>query len=344
MRRTVTSSGSGMATRRMAIAESSAGRRTSSIGGTTRLTPTSDATVLRSRCGPSGSCPRRMPCSGPSGSRRGASRLRCGSICFVPADERPDLVGRILAEWRRADGLRGWPNRGSPFYERVGLSVIGDVASALGPHEREGLWRALAAMRRGWLQSKRSPGDVGYKSMCQAQAGLSRSMEAARRLDAVSQGVSLLPRIGDHRIRELAAAAVAGAVEPETFDPFVEAVRRIPPQRRAHAYERLVARLCELGNGPQALEIAAGIDWPDPRRRAFDLVGPTLARMPPDELAHLWRPRDGHSGLVRRLAVRSRPLLLGDIASLARSLAMVGGEEAVAETKQAIRDVTEWWP
>ena len=257
--------------------------------------------------------------------------------------DRPVIAEQLLAALPEVGSLRTWSDRGNPDYERIGLATIGQLGPYLDTAMIDRYMTALGTIRGAWSRSRAGPGDIGYKSLCQAESGLARYANARARISTVQHGLRLVEKIRDDRVRELTAAALATCVEKETIADWTTTVRKLPSLRRAEAYEQLAVRLCELGDTAQAFDVAVGIESPEPRRRAFRAVGPSVAGLPHDELHEMWTATDSSGGLVHRLAVRSRPMLLGDIAALTPAIVAIGGSKARAETAKAIRDVTEWW-
>jgi hypothetical protein len=262
----------------------------------------------------------------------------------APAEERPDLLDRILADLQSATLTSDYWDMGSPKYLRVGIAALGDLGTFLARPDIDRVLEMLSAVPSDWSRGSPSVGDIGLKSLIQAETGLARFADAAMRHAVVTRGLKLAPRIRDPRIRELASTHLARCLEKESIAAWTTSVRQLPPLRRAEAYEQLAIRLGELDDPVAAFEVTVGIESPGPRRRAFDVVGPRLAALPREELFHLWVADVTDGGVAHRLGVGSRPMLLADIAALAPAIGVIGGATATAETAQAIRDVTEWWP
>jgi hypothetical protein len=94
----------------------------------------------------------------------------------------------------------------------------------------------------------------------------------------------------------------------------------------------------------EALAAAGEIGDEDARAKALAGLASYVVTLPRPALARLWaEPQDGIP-LLRFLARRSRRDLLSDIRALVPVIAVLGGDEAVAETFHAIQDVSRWWP
>ncbi|GAK58799.1 NB-ARC domain protein [Candidatus Vecturithrix granuli] len=106
---------------------------------------------------------------------------------------------------------------------------------------------------------------------------------------------------------------------------------------RAKALAVLAPHLCkELLS--EALTLAPAIDYADNRAQALKSVVPRLIEYPVEELLRLW------PGVLARLAQRSRQDLLSDLEALTPVIAIIGGDEAIAELARAIQGVGRWWP
>jgi hypothetical protein len=268
-----------------------------------------------------------------------------GMVPLMPARDRSPLVHEIVEALRDAGSWQVGPEHYSPDAVRVGLAAVGDLGPYLDPPSVATFLDALAAIEALWPSDGDRGWDVSRKSLCQAEAGLARLADHETCRAVVTRGLARFDSMIDERMSELAAAALATCLDRGTVEPWLERVQgKLSSLRRADAYRALAIRLHELGDVGRAFEIAVGIDSPEPRRRALHVVGPSLAAFGRQELWPTWTGSGDESGVVRRLATRSRPMLLADIAALAPAIAAVGGQRAITETFEAILDVTEWWP
>ena len=86
------------------------------------------------------------------------------------------------------------------------------------------------------------------------------------------------------------------------------------------------------------LETAGEIDYADFRRWALEPLTERLATLPPSRLYPLWQET------LRRRAQHGRGHLLWDLLALRPALEVLGGEEALQETVEALTWAGEWWP
>ncbi len=89
---------------------------------------------------------------------------------------------------------------------------------------------------------------------------------------------------------------------------------------------------------PEALAAARAIQDQSNRADALSALADKLSKMQPGELFPLWQ------NTLHSLSLRTRSILLRDIAALAPVIYALGDRAAVAEVARAIQDVARWWP
>jgi hypothetical protein len=121
---------------------------------------------------------------------------------------------------------------------------------------------------------------------------------------------------------------------PEALPKALEAAQSIQNvEFRAHALIRLVDKLPEAL--PKALEAAQSIQYESSRAEALTVL-----------VFHLVNASDRFTiwtDLVYSLSQRTRSSLLSDLESLIPVLNTLGRKAAIADTAQAIQDVSLWW-
>jgi hypothetical protein len=88
----------------------------------------------------------------------------------------------------------------------------------------------------------------------------------------------------------------------------------------------------------EALDATGRIPFEEPRSETLATALPQLVALPRQALLPRWRR------LLSALEARSRADVLSAVAALAPVLKRIGGDEAVQESVDAIRDVAAWWP
>jgi hypothetical protein len=87
----------------------------------------------------------------------------------------------------------------------------------------------------------------------------------------------------------------------------------------------------------RALEVVLAIGNAGQRSAALAILAPYLSAMPAADLYSLW------SRTLPRLASRTRSDLFADLRALLPVIIRLGGSQAVADTFQAIQDISQWW-
>lgn len=94
----------------------------------------------------------------------------------------------------------------------------------------------------------------------------------------------------------------------------------------------------------EAILIARKIRTIQAREDAFTALSRCLATVDRRALDSLWRQKKEGVNLLHALADRPRENIIRDLCALAPLMRMLGGEESIRETFEAVRDVGRWWP
>ena len=262
-----------------------------------------------------------------------------GLASFVEGHDRTALIREVLEYLRTPVTWQMGEFRYVPDYSLVGLQSVGNLSPHLDARTSEAFLEALTAI----ADVMANAGDIGLRSVTDAEAGIAQRMSRRVRQQVLDRGFARLDRMSDARLQELTLGALARCIDVDWVDAWLTRVQeRLPPQRRADAYRELAARLADIGEMARALDVAIGIETPEERQAA--LVHVAAAMSSAADSGPLWVADGSRLGLVRRLGTRSRPVLLADIAAMAPTIAAAGGGAAIAEAYDAVEDVVTWWP
>jgi hypothetical protein len=139
----------------------------------------------------------------------------------------------------------------------------------------------------------------------------------------------------DFSFRARALTALADKL-PEVLPNAIDAILAIHDERdRADAVKVLIEKnIPEFL--PQFLQVARDID--SLRSDRADVLKALADHFVIANQFYVWED------LLHHLSYRTRPDLLSDIASLTLVIDAIGGKVAIADTAQAIQDVSRWWP
>jgi len=174
-------------------------------------------------------------------------------------------------------------------------------------------------------------GVVGEFDRARAIAGLADKLPP----DLLPQALDAALAIQGVPDRAKALTALADKVPEALFKALDAALAIYGDADRAPILRDLAAKL-SLDLLPKALESAQTIEkWYDRRMVLWELSLHFVNT--PDHLT-LW------TNLLHFCSYRTRPNLMWDLDHLIPALNTLGGEGAIAETVQAIQDVSRWWP
>jgi hypothetical protein len=192
--------------------------------------------------------------------------------------------------------------------------------TGLAPHFPEVLPEALAVVRGIGHEYNRAEALIGLAPHL-PESLLSEALEIARGIRDEYNRARALTGLAPHLPESLLSEAleIARGIEDES--------------RRAEALTRLAPYLPEVL--PEALEIARGIGSEYHRALALKALTATLTPANVDQFT--WKKN------LQALGTLTRPKFLETIPNLAPLILHFGGEVALREVHQGIRDVSRWW-
>lgn len=199
--------------------------------------------------------------------------------------------------------------------------------STISPHLTVNqLQEALAATREIQEPSSRD----------QALSGIASSLTKAGK---IQEALTIAQEIENTYFHDLVLSGIAPSLA--TAGKVQEALivaREIPdPSSRTKAISAIVSSLATAGKIQEALTVAREIENTSSRAKALNDIAPNLHKASIKQFYLLW------SDLLKIAVVYTREDMLSLLSHLPLVLILQGGEEAMNEVIQALRDVTRWW-